>query len=77
MNVVARKQAVRRDGNRVRSTVATEHTDKSLFDDLDSLGKAESVHQAHVRASGSQVRLRHTRRTELPSVPSWGCRTAG
>src|SRR5258707_14107383 len=43
MKAVARKQAVRRDGDRVQCTVATEHTDEALFDDLDSLGKAESV----------------------------------
>ena len=43
MNAVARKQSVRRDGDRVQCTVATKHTDEALFDDLDSLGKAESV----------------------------------
>ena len=37
MNAVTRKQAVRGDGDRVRCTVATEHTDKALFDELNSL----------------------------------------
>ena len=43
MNAVARKQAVRCDGNWIRCTVATERTDEALFDELDSLGKAERV----------------------------------
>src|ERR1017187_3852588 len=43
MNAVACKQAVRRDGDRVQSSVATEHTNEALFNDLDSLGKAWSV----------------------------------
>ena len=43
MNAVARKQAVRRDGDRVQCAVTTEHTDKALFDYLDSLGKAGGV----------------------------------
>ena len=43
MNAIARKQAVRRDGDRIRTTVATEQTDQALFDELDSLGKAGSV----------------------------------
>src|SRR5467141_3362713 len=43
MNAVARKQAVRRGGDRVQCAVATEHTDEALFDELDSLGKAGNV----------------------------------
>jgi hypothetical protein len=43
MNAVARKQAVRRNGDRAQRTVATEHTDEALFDELDSLGKARSL----------------------------------
>ena len=43
MNAVTRKQAVRRDGDRVQTTVATEQTDEALFDELDSLGKAGNV----------------------------------
>ena len=43
MSAVAREQAVRRDGDRVRCTVATEHTNEPLFNDLDSLGKAARV----------------------------------
>ena len=43
MSAVARKQAVRRDGDRVRTIVATEQTDQALFDELDPLGKARNV----------------------------------
>ena len=40
MNAVTCKQAVRRDGDGIRYTIATEHTDEPFFDELDSLGKA-------------------------------------
>ena len=43
MNAVARKQAVRRDSDRVQSPLATEHTDEVVFDELNSLGKVGSV----------------------------------
>src|ERR1700687_1275452 len=43
MNAVARKQAVRRDSDRVQCTVGIEHSDETLFDKLDPIRKAGSV----------------------------------
>ena len=43
MSAVARKQAVRRSGDRVRTIVVTEVDRGDVLDELDSLGKAGSV----------------------------------